>query len=105
MNSWLIIRRLRWPAILLLFGVTALLHEWNILSFGQSWPLYLILIGVLLLAERAAFAQQDPSQMPPYGGTYPPPQPSGWQTPPPPAPGTSITPAAPAEIDRTEGGR
>lgn len=97
MNRWLMIRRLRGPAILLLFGVTALLHEWHILSFGQSWPLYLILFGVLLLAERAAFTEPDPSQMP-YQ------QPSGWQAPPA-APGTNIVPAAPTDVERTEGGR
>jgi hypothetical protein len=92
MNAWLMIRRLRGPAFLLLFGVTALLHEWHILSFSQSWPLYLVLAGVLALAERAAFSPPDPSQVPPYG--YPPqPAPSGWQTPPPAAPGTGIVPA------------
>jgi hypothetical protein len=109
MNGWLLIRRLRGPAFLLMFGVTALLHEWHILSFGQSWPLYLVLAGVLALAERAAFTAPDPSQMPPqyppYAGNYPPqPPPSGWQTPPPP-PGTGIVPVPPSEIDRTEGGR
>ena len=116
MNRWLMIRRLRGPAFLLMFGVTALLHEWHILSFGQSWPLYLVLAGVLALAERAAFTTPDPSQMPqypPYTGTgYPPqPAPTGWQTPPA-TPGTGIVPAAPSDIatdiahpDRTEGGR
>lgn len=109
---WLMIRRLRGPAFLLMFGVTALLHEWHILSFGQSWPLYLVLAGVLALAERAAFNAPDPSQMPsqypPYAGSYPPqPAPTGWQTPPA-APGTGIVPAPPNDIantDRTEGGR
>ena len=109
MNRWLLIRRLRGPAFLLMFGVTALLHEWHILSFGQSWPLYLVLAGVLALAERAAFTAPDPSQMPPQypysGATYPPqPPPTGWQTAPP-APGTGIVPAPPSDLDRTEGGR
>ncbi|HEY6433843.1 MAG TPA: hypothetical protein VIZ17_17830 [Acetobacteraceae bacterium] len=111
-ERWLLIRRLRWPAVLLMFGVTALLHEWRILSFGQSWPLYLVLFGVLALAERAAFTMPDPSQMPqqypPYTGSYPPPQPppSGWTTPSSPASGgTSIVPAPPSDIERTEGGR
>ena len=107
---WLMIRRLRWPGFLLLFGVTALLHEWHWLSFGQSWPLYLVLAGVFALAERAAFVAPDPSQMPPqyppYAGSYPPqPPPSGWQTPPPASPGTGIVPVPPSEIERTEGGR
>jgi hypothetical protein len=108
MNRWLLIRRLRGPAFLLMFGVTALLHEWHILSFGQSWPLYLVLAGVLTLAERAAFTVPDPSQVPQYppyaGAGYPPPTPTGWQTTPP-APGTGIVPAPPSDIERTEGGR
>jgi len=57
MNSWLTIRRLRGPAFLLLVGVTALLNQWDILSFGRSWPLYLILFGIMSLAERAALSQ------------------------------------------------
>jgi hypothetical protein len=113
MNRWLLIRRLRGPAFLLMFGVTALLHEWHILSFGQSWPLYLVLAGVLALAERAAFEVPDPSQMPPqyppYAGYPPQPPPSGWTTPSSPAsPGTGIVPAPPSDIahnDRTEGDR
>jgi hypothetical protein len=125
MNRWLLIRRMRGPAFLLLFGVTALLHEWHILSFSQSWPLYLVLAGVLALLERAAFQQPDPSQMPPPGypapsypaqgyPVYPPQPPVGWGTtsnpPAPAAPGSSIVPAAPAELERSdadpsEGGR
>ena len=56
MNSWLLIRRLRGPAFVILVGINCLLHEWGILSFGRSWPLYLILGGILGLAERAAWA-------------------------------------------------
>jgi hypothetical protein len=115
MNRWLLIRRMRGPAFLLMFGVTALLHEWHILSFGQSWPLYLVLAGVLALAERAAFTVPDASQMPPpyppYAGAgYPPPAPTGWQTTPP-SPGTGIVPVPPSDItpaghsDPSEGGR
>jgi hypothetical protein len=106
MNSWLMIRRLRGPAFLLLFGVTALLHEWHILSFSQSWPLYLVLAGVLTLAERAAFVTPDPSQYPQQYPQQPPP--SGWQTPPPASPGTGIVPAPSNDLtqnNNTEGGR
>lgn len=106
MNRWLLIRRSRGPAFLLLFGVTALLNQWDVLSFGQSWPLYLVLAGALMLAERAAFIPQQPVQ-PPYPGSvpgaYPP---SGWSTPqPPPQPGTNLVPATPSELERSEGGQ
>jgi hypothetical protein len=71
MNSWLLIRRLRGPSFLILVGITALLHQWGVLSFSRSWPLYLILAGVLGLAERAALAVAPPPDV--YPGGYPPP--------------------------------
>ena len=71
MNAWLLIRRLRGPAFLILLGITALLNQWNVLSFTRSWPLYLILAGVLGLAERAAIAAAPPAAPPLYPGAYP----------------------------------
>ena len=80
MNAWLAIRRLRGPAYLILVGVTALLNQWGILSFGHSWPLYIILAGVLGLAERAAIAAGGQIPAPygvnPYPYAAPPPMPS-----------------------------
>ena len=70
MNSWFLIRRLRGPAFLILLGVTALLNQWGVLSFSRSWPLYLILAGVLGLAERAAIAAAPPAVPPLYPGAY-----------------------------------
>jgi hypothetical protein len=92
MNAWLAIRRLRGPAYLILVGITALLNQWGILSFGHSWPLYLILAGVLGLAERAALAAGG--QMPaPYGvNPYPYAAPASY----PPAP---VTPPMPPPMD------
>jgi hypothetical protein len=57
MTQWLLIRRLRGPAFLLLVGILAMLQEWTDFGFGRSWPLFLILAGLLALAERAALAQ------------------------------------------------
>jgi hypothetical protein len=73
MNRYLIICRLRWPALLLLTGVIALLDQANILSWGRAWPLYLILWGVLALAERATLASNPPpdySYTPGYQAGY-----------------------------------
>jgi hypothetical protein len=69
MNSWLLIRRLRGPAFLIMVGITALLNQWGILSFSRSWPLYLILAGVIGLAERAAILAAPPVP-PAYPGPY-----------------------------------
>ena len=57
MNRYIMIRRLRGPAVLLLAGIILLLHEADLVEFwGLFLPLLLILIGVLKLAERAALA-------------------------------------------------
>jgi hypothetical protein len=104
MNRYIIIHRLRWPALLLLTGVIALLDQADILSWGRAWPLYLILLGVLALAERATLANEPPppqaypSQAYPYGYAAYPGYPEGQApVPPPPAapvtPSTSIVPA------------
>lgn len=58
MSRYILIHRLRGPAFLLLVGVNALLAQAHILGWSQSWPFYLILAGVLLLAERAALAAE-----------------------------------------------
>ena len=72
MNSWLLIRRLRGPAFLILVGITALLNQWGVLSFSRSWPLYLILAGVIGLAERAAIAVAPPVAPGIYPNVYTP---------------------------------
>src|ERR1700723_4177244 len=72
MNTWLLIRRLRGPAFLILVGITALLNQWGILSFSRSWPLYLILAGVIGLAERAAIAVAPPVAPGIYPNVYTP---------------------------------
>src|SRR5271163_484270 len=85
MTTWLLIRRLRGPAFLILFGITAMLNQWGVLGFGRSWPLYLILAGLLGLAERAALAAGTPVLNP---GWYAPGQPY------PAAPSPAIDPLA-----------
>ena len=69
MNTWLLVRQLG-PAFLTLLGITALLDQWGVLSFSRSWPLYLILAGILGLAERAAIATAPPAVPQAYPGTY-----------------------------------
>ena len=68
MNRYIMIRRLRGPAFLLLVGVLALLNQFDILSWGIVWPLLLILLGVLMLAERAALAAEVEYPQGPYPG-------------------------------------
>ena len=60
MNRYILIHRLRGPAILLLIGVLALLDQMGVISnfWRLFWPLLLILIGVVMLAERAMLAEE-----------------------------------------------
>lgn len=67
MNRYVFLHRITGPVILLVFGVTALLDTWHVLSYGESWPLYLIAIGLLQLAKRAAWAQMEVPPPPPAG--------------------------------------
>ena len=92
MNRYILIRRLMAPAILLLIGIIALMHEAGLASWHLFVPLLLILIGVLKLAERAALAAAGDEPYPgapyPYGGMSP-----ATTGVPPAQPGTSIVPA------------
>ncbi|MFZ0516492.1 MAG: DUF5668 domain-containing protein [Acidobacteriaceae bacterium] len=95
MNRWYQIRRLRGAVILILIGVLALLNQWNIMHWGTSWPLILIVLGLLMVAERAVWtadvrAQQEEQQYAASMGGYHPGAPMGgapgsasWTAPPP----------------------
>jgi len=77
MNQYLFLRRMRGPIILLTFGITAILDEYAGIGYSRSWPLYIIVWGLLKLAENAILAQH-------------PPMPGSW----PGAPGYAAPPAA-----------
>jgi hypothetical protein len=64
-NRYVMIHRLRGPVFLLLIGVLMLLRQAHLIqSFWHLfWPLALILAGVIMLAERAAISAD---------GDYPP---------------------------------
>jgi hypothetical protein len=73
MNRYILIRRLKAPAILLLIGVLALLHQMGVIDHFWHYmvPLILILLGVLLLAERAILAMDGGLDQGYPGGPYP----------------------------------
>jgi hypothetical protein len=70
MNRYIMIRRLRGPAILLLAGVVALLDQTGAVDHFWKWflPLFLILLGVFMLAERAVLAADGGYPGPAYPG-------------------------------------
>ncbi len=69
MNQYLFLRRMRGPIILLTFGITAILDEYAGIGYSRSWPLYLIVWGLLKLAENAILAQHPPVMPGQYPGT------------------------------------
>jgi LiaF transmembrane domain len=103
MNRYALIHRLRGPAVLLLIGVLALFDQMGIITrfWGWFWPLLMITIGTLMLAERAALASEDYYPPQPYpgapyqGGPYPGPDPgvNSGQQPANTQPGTAIVPS------------
>ncbi|HEY1576357.1 MAG TPA: hypothetical protein VGF82_04710 [Terracidiphilus sp.] len=108
MNRYILIRRLKGPAVLLLLGIIALLHEADVVDgWGLFVPLFLILIGVLKLAERAALAAAGDEAMYPgspyaYGAGVNPAAAGVAQ----PQPGTSIVPAVTHDYGKgPEGGQ
>jgi hypothetical protein len=113
MNSYVFLHRIKGPVMILVFGLTALLDQWHILTYGQSWPLYLIVFGLLQLAERAAWSQQAQyrNQYPgPYSGPGPVAgQPGNWGGPSgtnvPPPPGSTALTITPPDLPRDGGNR
>ncbi len=103
MNRYIFIHRIKGPAMILVFGVTALLNQWDILSFGKSWPLYLIVLGVLQLAERAAWSQAQYPVADPYAGSVP--GQGNWggpAAPPPSSTSLTITPPNMPQDDKSQ---
>ena len=70
MSHYIMIRRLRGPAILLLIGVIALLDQTRVIHHFWGWfvPLLLIMLGVFMLAERMAIAAEGGYPLWPYPG-------------------------------------
>ena len=105
MSRYIMIRRLRGPAFLLLVGTLALLAQAHILGWSKSWPLFLILAGVLALAERAALAAEGgypPYSGAPYAGAIDPRTATG--VPPYPGQPTAIVPAHSHDFEKDSDG-
>jgi hypothetical protein len=83
------LRAIRGPITLITVGVLFVLQNFTPYGFGQTWPVLLIVFGLLSLMGRSVGAPPDQAPPPPYP-QYPPPA-SQYQ---PPAP--SYPPSAPS---------
>lgn len=57
---------IRGPILLITIGILFAVHQAGILPFSRTWPLIIIVIGLMKLFERMA----APRAVPPPGGQY-----------------------------------
>jgi len=108
MSHYIMIRRLRGPAILLLLGIVALLDHMRVIHHFLGWfvPLLLIMLGVFMLAERMAIAAEGGYPLWPYPGQPYPWTISGNATQPSPAESPANGTASSQEFEKnSEGGK
>jgi hypothetical protein len=74
------IRAIRWPVTVITIGVLFALQNFTPYDFGQTWPVLLIVFGLLSLLGRTV-APPPPVPPPPQYAWQPP----AWPVPPPPA--------------------
>ncbi len=61
----------RGPVLLIVLGTLFALQQAGMLAIARSWPLLIIVIGVMKLIERMAGGVQRVYPVPPAGGPYP----------------------------------
>jgi hypothetical protein len=96
------LQSIRGPVLLITLGVLFAIHQAGILSFSRTWPLLIIVIGIMKLLERSsgpvpALPGEYPGRggYPPHGAypppaAYPPPQQPPAQNPPSTPPGGDL---------------
>ena len=90
-----LIRAIRWPITLITVGVLFALNNFTQYSFDRTWPVLLIVFGLLSLLRRG-IEPVPPPQPPP--APFPPPQYSApWNAPPQTAPPATPTPGGYAQ--------
>jgi len=80
---------LRGAIWIVLVGVLFLLDSFRILSWGRSWPLFIIVAGLMAIFHRATYSAAAAASYNPYANPYAPPPPTA----PPPSPVTSVVPS------------
>ena len=70
-RTYMLVRAVRGPLLLITLGTLLLLDRFTYFGFSQSWPILVILLGVLKLGERAALhAGDNQAQGPQTGGSW-----------------------------------
>lgn len=80
-RPYLLAQAARGPILLITIGVLFAMHQAGVVSFARTWPLILIVLGVMKLLERMATPPAPPIppyMQPPYTQPpYPAPPPAG----------------------------
>lgn len=67
-NTYMLVRALRGPVLLMALGGLLTLHRFQDLSFAKTWPVLLILLGLMKLFERMTL--HSGTTPPPAGGPF-----------------------------------
>lgn len=59
-STYMLVRAVRGPLMLIAVGTLMSLHRFQDVSFTKTWPVLLILLGLLKLAERMALKSGEP---------------------------------------------
>ena len=71
-RSALFVQAIRGPILLITIGLLFVFHQEGIISFGRTWPLIIIVIGLMKLAERLLVPPgYPPMPAPPVAGPPP----------------------------------
>ncbi len=72
MNSnYMLIRAVRGPILLITLGVLMSLHRFQDINFSKTWPVLLILLGLMKLFERMALRAGETETAGPFTGAGP----------------------------------
>jgi hypothetical protein len=75
----LFMQAIRGPILLITIGLLFAAHQAGIISFSRTWPLIIIVIGLMKLFERMLAPPAQPGYPPPGGAGMPGPS-AGGQT-------------------------
>lgn len=67
-TTYMLVRALRGPLLLMALGGLLALHRFEDLSFAKTWPVLLILLGVMKLLERMTLQAGQPPSGGPFTG-------------------------------------
>lgn len=77
----LFFQAVRGPVLLITVGTLFAIQQAGQVSFGRTWPVLIIVIGLMKLLERTAGPAYSPQNAPPAGGYQPSPPPGATASP------------------------